>query len=1408
MTHIVYEDPWPRKSQASLQLACPLDGLVLAEVEESLARALLKHRSRSRTRQNATRISVPATVPFWFDADVTGTAITSGSIAYYNTLPPGGLNPISPCTLVLFPAYAVWVSNPAQPVVGTITQMVESDGNEYAIGKTCTQAIVDQIRANLSDPSIAFGVGGRYGGVFDQDCNFLAYFQGTRNMYTTTDTDKYQITNADGAWEKSTILQLDDGQPHTQLNLGYAIDIQWNSGPTRIRFSSRFTPEKYYTDAWSAALPQTGWILPALTNYFPELGTAIDQCQPVNYGTSPNTLTSANFMTNYVYATTGPTSLAPPEPTDQPGGIPQPPGPTPTTTLGPSSPPPKPSFPSTRPSREPVIVVPEPTFAVPQRSNTSPARETPALTSRPARPPPVLESPATRVEPVPVLPASDTPAPSPDPSRIISIINNLPKQTTSSGDGVSASEVGPSTPANAQPAPLLPAIIIGGTSTLLPGTTATISGHEISIQTFPPSSSGGSAAVPAPVAVIDSSTVALADLDKALATSLPELRSDGLIATTVPANDDESIPVVVIGGTRTLLPGSAPVTVSGKVISIPTLAAGSSPSEAAVVVDGVSIPVTELNEYLSTAAHELSDEMVATEIDPDETVGSMADWIMSALGKSGNGAVQTGGGQNGGRSSNGTGVSHCDQNRRHRRTVTVNTALQERQSSELSRELKYDGICLFATLFTYDSVLDTPNDYLRTELSSDMAHRRETLRPRERVLAANGELVTVVAREQGRRHLPAADTSYDIDDSDPFGTLFSEYDLEHEKTEREAKQEIITLYGRRDTQQRERLRIRRTLSDYNSDESDGSEVEFVSDEEDESEGESEIDEDLQIDNDVTISENEASPGSSHNDMDDCYRDDAETEVANISDATMETCSEHGDSHMATNALISHHEEVDSDVTDSFSTFRRYREAEAQINHRKMQVMEEEIRTLKENMSSQQAELEKLTAVIKHVKQDKRKQHDADANEIDRLKKFRRLEGMTFQEQMQSYNAQHKRDMRELKEEHAAAIRVVEEKAKALHFNMEQEHLEKTKGLMSGLATAQAERQKFKLRCRAKDKDFRNYKKQKERDAVEHLRVRQHLVQAEVVLCMLRSGNRSGERTFHSSPHHYQIKPHPQGLFFIMSQTSSSDLPLDYPFDDIVSDIEMPDSPIYESGSNEYTDWIAQLEFEQVDPKADEEAIALQAKDKEHDAVFDRQRVFYQEMIEERDEKIRQVSNELQLAQKAHAETVSTLSETEGEVGDATRAAEQQRVKQQRKVKKMRERIEELKAKNEKLSLDLEANTQAYDNEIAQMHRDEAHKLKIAFESEKNCLLGEHDYELAAKDEEHENNVEEIRLAHERDIEQLQAEHREEVESLASENRDLAKKNTRLRASKRNLQATLTFQRIKMRKERIKAGGTK
>ncbi|KAF2221490.1 hypothetical protein BDZ85DRAFT_265481 [Elsinoe ampelina] len=603
----------------------------------------------------STTTALPATVPFWFDADVTGTAVTSGSIAYYNTLPPGGLNPISPCTLVLFPAYAVWVSNPAQPVVGTITQMVESDGSEYAIGKTCTQAIVDQIRANLSDPSVAFGVGGRYGGGFDEDCNFLAYFQGTRNMYTTTDTDKYQITNADGAWEKSTIFQLDDGQTHTQLNLGYAIDIQWNSGPTRIRFSSRFTTEKYYTDTWSAALPQTGWILPALTNYFPELGTAIDQCQPVNYGTSPNTLTSANFMTSYVHATAGPTSLPPSEPTDQPGGTPQPPGPTPTTTFGPISPPPIPSFPSTRPSREPVIVVPEPTFAVPQRPNTPPPRESPDPTTRPA---PVIESPATRLEPVPVLPASDSPAPSPDPSRIMSIINNLPKQTIPSGNGDSAptSEAGSSIPSNAEPAPLLPAIIIGGTVTLLPGTTATISGHEISVQTLPPPYGGGSAAVPAPVVVIDSSTIALADLDKVLATSLPELRSAGLVATTVSANDKVSLPAVVIGGTRTLLPGSPPLTISGRVISIPTVAAGSSPSEAVVVVDGVTIPVANLNDYLSTAAPELNDEVVATEIDPDETVGSVADWIMSALGKSGSGAVQTGGGQTGGRSRNGTGV--------------------------------------------------------------------------------------------------------------------------------------------------------------------------------------------------------------------------------------------------------------------------------------------------------------------------------------------------------------------------------------------------------------------------------------------------------------------------------------------------------------------------------------------------------------------------------------------------------------------------------------------------------------------------------------------------------------------------------------------------------------------------------
>ncbi|KAF2221489.1 hypothetical protein BDZ85DRAFT_297415 [Elsinoe ampelina] len=288
--------------------------------------------------------------------------------------------------------------------------------------------------------------------------------------------------------------------------------------------------------------------------------------------------------------------------------------------------------------------------------------------------------------------------------------------------------------------------------------------------------------------------------------------------------------------------------------------------------------------------------------------------------------------------------------------------------------------------------------------------------------------------------------------------------------------------------------------------------------------------------------------------------------------------------------------------------------------------------------------------------------------------------------------------------------------------------------------------------------------------------------------------------YHSSPHHYQIKTHPQRLF-VMSQTSSSDLPLD----NIV-----PDSPIYESGGNEHTSGSAQMELEPVEPKADEEAIvsmydsvqsgedfrhALQAKDKEHDAVLDRQRVFYQEMIEERDEKIKQMSNELQLAQKAHAETASALSETEGEIGQVSRAAAQQASKQQRKVKKLRERNEELRAKNEKLSLDLEAKKQAYDRDIAQVYRGEAHILRIAFESEKCSLIGEHNAALDAKDEEHEKNVEQIYRTHGEDTERIHAEHRGEVGRLRTEKSALAKTVFRLRASRNKWRAKRNLKSI-------------
>ncbi|KAF4553955.1 Hypothetical protein D9617_5g068300 [Elsinoe fawcettii] len=589
-----------------------------------------------------------ATVPFTTDADITCAASSGDEIAYYNTLPAGGLRPISPCSIILNPALAIWVTDSSQPIVGTATMSIDIEGDDNLVAKTCTQAIVDQIRKNATDSALGFGIGGEYGGSLDSDCNFLAFFPGTKSVPATTEAPKTYITRADGVWEKSMLIQIDDGQPQrTLLNLGHAIEIEWSIGSTHVRFSSRFAPEMYYTESWTRPGEGSVWVLPSLAKYFPELGTAVEQCQPVTVGTSANTITLANFATTYVEAATSGVSLPPALPSGEPGGTPQPPGPTATTTPRSSSKTTK-TF-STGPSRQPEVGVPEQTLAKPQNpTNPSTRPPDPTSTTRLPRPPPVQESPATRLEPIPILPGPQPPANSPtfgiDPSRIISAINNLSKSPGSSP----TSNTAVITPEARLPVrPPLPAIIIGGSSTLLPGSTTTISGHRIVIPTASPA-----------VVVIDSSTVPIADFQKIIALSLPELQSVGIVITTIPTSPKTFVPAVIIEGIRTLLPGAPAATLFGRVISIPTTAPGTSLSQVMVVVDGVSVPMSDLGTYLEAAAPELKGQVVTTEIGVGKRMSDLAGWIMNGLGGAATATsiYAAGNGQERGGSSNGTGV--------------------------------------------------------------------------------------------------------------------------------------------------------------------------------------------------------------------------------------------------------------------------------------------------------------------------------------------------------------------------------------------------------------------------------------------------------------------------------------------------------------------------------------------------------------------------------------------------------------------------------------------------------------------------------------------------------------------------------------------------------------------------------
>lgn len=128
------------------------------------------------------------------------------------------------------------------------------------------------------------------------------------------------------------------------------------------------------------------------------------------------------------------------------------------------------------------------------------------------------------------------------------------------------------------------------------------------------------------------------------------------------------MPAVVIGGSTTLIPGSTPLTVNGKVISVPTLAPGESPSQAIVVVDGTTLPLTQLGGYLATAAPGVG-SVRATTLGMSSAMGGLASLIMEGLG-----ASVTGAGSGGVTTRTGLGASNGTAGRTASETASRTTA--------------------------------------------------------------------------------------------------------------------------------------------------------------------------------------------------------------------------------------------------------------------------------------------------------------------------------------------------------------------------------------------------------------------------------------------------------------------------------------------------------------------------------------------------------------------------------------------------------------------------------------------------------------------------------------------------------------------------------------------------------------
>ncbi|PNS20486.1 Programmed cell death protein 6 [Sphaceloma murrayae] len=571
----------------------------------------------------------------WFDKNTTGVASATypygTEIDYYNTLPPGGINPPSTsCTLLLYPVLVSWMTAKTLAPVGTVYVTIDPQKNTtVTTSRTCTQSILDEQYSSTGILQWS-GPGGPYGASFDSDCNLVANYMGVRNTALTTDTVQYPILNPDGAWQKATITQADSST--TLLQLGNHLEFRWVDGNVSTRISSRFDRTMIYTDEYIPKGNGEGWMMPSLRNYFPELGTAVDLCQPVGFATSPNLLTRANYLTSTVLASAAQVTQPGPSSTLQPGPAPTPPNAPATTTPPPATTP----QPSRSQTRKPEVGDPEETLVVPTMPEPSRAPNEPSANNPPAV----------------------------DPGRIISIIQNLPSQPNGLSGGSSTpsnnaanspasppsnnNANSPASPpnnaanspgsssnnaANSPASPAQPALVVSG-STLLPGFTTTLNGHTISVPTAAallPGSSGSS-----PVVIIDGASVPVSDLPSALS-AIPALRDANIVAVSLPASAQSGALPALVVGSQTLVPGST-ATVAGHVISIPTVAAG---QEAVVIVDGQRVSMSDVQGYVASAAPGVG-AVRTTTTGVGSLVGGLGSWIQAGLGKTVGSAATTG----------------------------------------------------------------------------------------------------------------------------------------------------------------------------------------------------------------------------------------------------------------------------------------------------------------------------------------------------------------------------------------------------------------------------------------------------------------------------------------------------------------------------------------------------------------------------------------------------------------------------------------------------------------------------------------------------------------------------------------------------------------------------------------------